>query len=91
MEKANVVPVFKKGDKKLLDNDRPISLFSITGNIFERLLYHQMFDFFIRNSQPGFKPRWFKSLVINQLLAITHEIYKSFDAYLDVLRYLKSI
>ena len=88
MEKANVVPVFKKGDKKLLDNDRPISLFSITGNIFESLLYHQMFDFFIRNSQPGFKPR---VSCINQLLAITHEIYKSFDAYLDVLRYLKCI
>ena len=45
-----------------------------------------MFEFFIRNdlisqNQSGFKP---DESCINQLLAITHEIYKSFDACLDV-------
>ena len=34
-KKANVVPVFKKGDKQLVKNYRPISLLSITGKIFE--------------------------------------------------------
>ena len=48
-KKANVVPVFKKGDKQLLKNYRPISLLPIIGKIFERLLYNQMFEFFIRN------------------------------------------
>ena len=48
-KKANVVPVFKKGDKQLVKNYRPISLLPITGKIFERLLYNQMFEFFIRN------------------------------------------
>ena len=38
-KKANVVPVFKKSDKQLLKDYRPISLLSITGKIFERLLY----------------------------------------------------
>ena len=38
--KANVVPVFKKGDKQLVKNYRPISLLPITGKIFERLLYN---------------------------------------------------
>ena len=85
-KKANVVPVFKKGDKQLLKNYRPISLLPIIGKIFERLLYNQMFEFFIRNdlisqNQSGFKPG---NSCINQLLAITHEIYKSFDACLDV-------
>ena len=85
-KKANVVPVFKKGDKQLLKNYRPISLLPIIGKIFERLLYNQMFEFFIRNdlisqNQSGFKPG---DSCINQLLAITHEIYKSFDACLDV-------
>ena len=85
-KKANVVPVFKKGDKQLVKNYYPISLLSITGNISEKLLYNQMFDFFIRNdlisqNQSGFKPG---DSYINQLLAITHEIYKSFDACLDV-------
>ena len=45
-----------------------------------------MFEFFIRNdlisqNQSDFKPG---DSCINQLLAITHEIYKSFNACLDV-------
>ena len=85
-KKANVVPVFKKGDKQLLKSYRPISLLPIIGKIFERLLYNQMFEFFIGNdlisqNQSGFIPG---DSCINQLLAITHEIYKSFDACLDV-------
>ena len=85
-KKANVVPVFKKVDKQLLKNYRPISLFPLTGKIFERLHYNQVFEFFIRNdliskNQSGFKPGDF---CITQLLSITHGIYKSFDAFLDV-------
>ena len=50
-----------------------------------RVFYYSI-EFFIRNdlisqSQSGFKPG---DSCINQLLAITHEIYKSFDACLDV-------
>ena len=45
-----------------------------------------MFELFIRNDlisqyQSGFKP---SDSCINQLLAITHETYKSFDACLEV-------
>ena len=85
-KKANVIPVFKKGDKQLLKNYRAISLPIITGKIFERSLCNEMFKFFIRNdlisqNQSGYKPGDF---CINQLLGITHEIYKSFDACLDV-------
>ena len=83
----------KKGDKQLVKNYRPISLLPITGKIFERLLYNQMFEFFIRNdlisqNQSGLKPG---DSCINQLLAITHEIYKSFDACLDVRAVLLDI
>ena len=45
----------------------------------------------ISQNQSGFKPG---DSCINQLLAITHKIYKSFEAFLDVrvvFRYLKSI
>ena len=68
-KKAYVVPVFKKGDKQLVKNYRPISLLPITGKIFERLLYNQIFEFFIRNdlisqNQSGFKP---DDSCINQL------------------------
>ena len=84
-KKANVVPVFKKGDKQLLKNYPPISLLPIAVKIFERLLYYQMFEFFIRNdlisgNQSGLKPY---DSCINQLLAITHKIQKCFGACLD--------
>ena len=50
MKKTNVVPVFKNGDKQTLKSYRLISLLPITGKIFERLDYIQMFEFFIRNN-----------------------------------------
>ena len=85
-KKANVASVFKKDYNQLLKNYRPISLLPIIGKIFERLLYNLMFQFFIRNdlisqNQPRLKP---SDSCINQLLAITQEIKKSFDACLDV-------
>ena len=63
-----------------------MSLLPIAGKIFERILYNNMFDFFSKNhlisrNQSGFKPG---GSCINQLLSITHEIYKSFDDGLDV-------
>ena len=38
-KEATVFPVFKKGDKQLLRNCRPISLLPTIDKIFERLLY----------------------------------------------------
>ena len=80
------VPVFKKSEKRLSKNYRPIFLLPIIGKILERLLYKQMFEYLIRNhlisqNQSGFKPG---NTCINQFLAITHKIYKSFDACLDI-------
>ena len=50
MEKANVVPVFKKNNKQELKKYRPISLLPVSGKIFERLLYDTMFKFFTKNN-----------------------------------------
>ena len=63
-----------------------MSLPPITDEIFERLLYNQMFELLFRNKlisqdQSGFKPG---DSCINQLLTVIHEIYKSFNACLDV-------
>ena len=81
MEKKNVVPIHKKGDKQCFKNYRPISLLPIYGKNFKKLVFNEMFKFFIENelippNQSGFKPG---ESCINQLLAITHEIFKSFD------------
>ena len=58
-----------------------MSLHPICGTIFKRLIYNSLLEFFIANelissNQSGFKPG---DSCINQLLSITHEIYKSFD------------
>ena len=63
-----------------------MSLLPICGKIFERLIYNSLFEFFISNklissNQSGFKPG---DSCINQLLSITHEIYKSFDDRYEV-------
>ena len=63
-----------------------MSLLPICGKILERLMFNEMFNFFIENklissNQSGFKPG---DSCINQLLSITHEIYKSFDVGLEV-------
>ena len=85
-KKANIVPIHKKGDKQTLENYCPVSLLPICGKILERLMFNEMFNFFIENklissNQSGFKPG---DSCINQLLFITHEIYESFDVGLEV-------
>ena len=82
MEKGNIVPIHKKD----VANYRPVSLLPICGKVLERLMFNEMFEFFIENklissSQSGFKPG---DSCINQLLSITHDIYSSFDAGLEV-------
>ena len=47
VEKANVVPIHKKGDKQTLKNYHLVSLLPICSKIFERLLYNEMFGFFL--------------------------------------------
>ena len=85
-KKANVVPVHKKGDKQCLKNYRPVSLLPICGKILERLIFNEMFRFFIENNLISSNQSSFKlgDSCINQLLSIIHEIYKSFDDGFEV-------
>ena len=39
-KKGNIVPLLKKGDKKILKNCRPVSLLPICGKIFEKLAFN---------------------------------------------------
>ena len=71
-KKGNIVPIHKKGDKQTLKNYRPVSLLPICGKIIERLMFNEMFKFFIENelissNQSGFKPG---DSCINQLVSI---------------------
>ena len=59
--------------------------------IFEKLIFNEVFKFFIENEFISLNESGYKSgdLRINQLLAINHEIYKSFKVrgvFLDILK-----
>ena len=58
---AHVMPIFKKGDKSLVSNYRPISLISCVGKSFERVIYKNVYNHLMTNSlihkyQSGFLP-----------------------------------
>ena len=85
-KKDNIGPCYKKGNKQTLKDYRPVSLLPICRKMFERLIFNEMFSFFLANNllapnQSGFKPG---DSCINQLLSITHEIYSSFDDGFEV-------
>ena len=45
---AGVIPLFKNGQRSVLDNYRPISIFPVVSKIMERLLYNQISDYFTK-------------------------------------------
>ena len=58
---AHVIPIFKKGQKDLVKNYRPISLTSLLVKTLERLIYNRIFGFIGSNNllsshQYGFRP-----------------------------------
>ena len=80
-KRSNIIPVHKKNDKQLVNNYRRISLLSIFGKIFEKIIFNKIYNFLLEenllnSNQSGFRP---SDSCINQLLAITHEIFEAFD------------
>ena len=45
LKTAKVIPVFKKGDKLLVSNYRPISLLSNLNKIYEKIVYKRLYSF----------------------------------------------
>ena len=78
---ANVTPIFKKGDKQLVKNYRPISLLPICGKTLEKIIFNHLYSYLITNklittNQSGFRPG--DSTTI-QLLYLVDEIHQAFD------------
>ena len=81
-KRSNIIPVHKKNDKQLVKNYRPISPLTIFGKIFEKIIFNKIYHFLLEErllnpNQSGFRP---SASCINQLLAITHEIFHAFDS-----------
>ena len=80
-KKANVMPLFKKGDKSIPSNYRPVSLISCVGKIMERVMFKYFYNYLVRNSliykdQPGFLPG---HSTVFQLIDIYNQICIGFD------------
>ena len=76
------VLVHKKHDKQLIKNYLPVSLLPICSKIFEKVIFNSPFKYLddnnlLNSNQSGFPPG---DSCVHQLLSITHEIYKAFDA-----------
>ena len=80
-KRSNIIPIHKKNDKQLVNNYQSISLLPIFGKILEKVIFDRIYGFLLEENllnpnQSGFRP---SDSSINQLLAITHEIFEAFD------------
>ena len=78
---ANVTPIFKKGDKSIALNYRPISLTSVAGKILEKIIRDKVVTFLednsiISDSQHGFRN---KRSCLTNLLDFFQGIYENWD------------
>ena len=79
---ANVAPIFKKGNRVLAENYRPVSLTCITCKLFEHIVCRHILDHvedhkILTNLQHGFRSG--RSCEI-QLITTTHDLLSSFNS-----------
>ena len=80
-KEALVSAIFKKIDRQIKTNYRPISLLSCISKVFEKLVFNDLYHFLIINKiltdiNSGFRKN---DSSINRLLAILEEIYQGLD------------
>ena len=82
-KRTNIIPVHKKGDKQLVKNYRPISLLPIFGKNFEKIIFNKIYSFLLEKKllNPNQVQSGPSDSSVNQLLAITHEIFEVFDCH----------
>ena len=76
-KKANVIPVHKKDEKQWVNNYHPLSLLSVFGKVFEKLIFNKIYSFLdseklLNKNQSDFQT---SDSRVNQLLIITHEMF----------------
>ena len=78
---ANVIPIFKKGDKQSTKNYRSISLLPICDKIFEKIIFNNLYPYFnannvITKNQWSFHPG---DSTTNQLLFLVDGIHQALE------------
>ena len=80
-KKANIVPIFKKNDRSIVSNYRPVSLLSCVSKIVERQVFNELYDFcqkynLLSDKNAGFKKN---DGTINQLIKLVNMIFSGLD------------
>ena len=83
---SHVMPLFKKGDKSLTSNYRPVSLTSNVGKSFERIIFKHLYNLYnyiteselLYKYQSGFLPG---HSTVHHLIELTHNICISLENY----------
>jgi hypothetical protein len=75
-KQANVLPIYKKAEKFITTNYRPVSLLSILAKVFEKIVFKHLYNYFrdhflINLWQSGFLPG---SSTITQLKSIMNSV-----------------
>ena len=78
---SHVMPLFKKSDKNIVSNYRPISLISCVGKVMERVIFKYTYNYLHANNliyhkQSGFLPG---HSTVYQLTDIYNQICSAFD------------
>ena len=78
---SKVTPVYKTGPREDMNNYRPISAISIIAKTMEKLVYNQLYEYFIKNdiltnSQHGFKPN---HSTVTAMLEIANKWFHNID------------
>ena len=81
LKTAKAIPLFKKGQRSLLDNYRPILILLVVSKLMERILYDQIYEYFDQQNlfskhQFGFRPY---HSTTTTLLDCTNEWYANMD------------
>lgn len=78
-KQANVIPIYKKGNRNEVGNYRPVSLLCIISKLLEKIVYKYTFNHvksLITPDQSGFLPN---HSTVTQLLELSHNMLKEMD------------
>ena len=83
---ANVSPVFKKSDRSMVANYRPVSLLPCIAKVQEKIVFNILYKYLVENNLLTWRNSGFKKgdSAVNQLLHITDRIYQSLENGADV-------
>ena len=73
LKTARVIPIYKKGDRSILVNYRPVSVLPVLSKVFEKILYNRIMSFFdrfqvISQFQFGFRKKHSTELALTYFL-----------------------